>query len=90
MFPFILKTVFIIAVEGHYFYNPANQVTPELNSEIPALIGGDRDAHGCIGSAGYAWCGYTGQCERPWILASQADFENTQENFDRYCSKNKQ
>jgi len=29
-------------------------------------VGGDRDAHGCIGSAGYQWCEHSQRCERPW------------------------
>ncbi len=33
-------------------------------------VGADRDAHGCIGSAGYSWCEQIGSCERPWELAS--------------------
>lgn len=37
---------------------------------VPLLppVGGDRDAHGCIGSAGYLWCGKQNQCVRPWTL----------------------
>jgi len=30
------------------------------------LIGGDRDAHGCIGSAGYSWCEASQKCLRIW------------------------
>jgi membrane-bound inhibitor of C-type lysozyme len=30
------------------------------------LVGGDRDVHGCIGSAGYTWCGAKNACTRPW------------------------
>lgn len=28
--------------------------------------GGDRDKHGCIGSAGYKWCHSLKKCIRPW------------------------
>merc|ERR1712048_59065 len=28
--------------------------------------GGDRDAHGCIPSAGYQWCETMSACIRPW------------------------
>lgn len=28
--------------------------------------GSDRDAHGCIGSAGYSWCEAKAKCLRPW------------------------
>jgi hypothetical protein len=30
------------------------------------LIGGDRDTHGCIGSAGYSWCAPKNKCLRIW------------------------
>jgi predicted amidohydrolase YtcJ len=47
--------------------------------------GSDRDAHGCIGSAGYSWCAGTGQCERPWELARAHGFEQTPEAFAEFC-----
>ncbi|WP_096086770.1 hypothetical protein [Agaribacterium haliotis] len=50
------------------------------------MVGGDRDEHGCIGSAGFSWCERTGKCERPWELASKVGFENTAEAFDKYCA----
>ncbi|RQR52316.1 hypothetical protein DIE18_32070 [Burkholderia sp. Bp9125] len=49
------------------------------------IVGGDRDAHGCIGSAGYAWCESTGQCERPWELAKQKGFANSAEAYAQFC-----
>jgi hypothetical protein len=30
------------------------------------LLGGDRDSHGCIGSAGYSWCESKQKCLRIW------------------------
>jgi heat shock protein HslJ len=30
------------------------------------LVGGDRDIHGCIGSAGYSWNSMMKKCIRPW------------------------
>jgi len=30
------------------------------------LVGGDRDVHGCIPSAGYSWCEAKQKCFRPW------------------------
>ncbi|MEM5311106.1 hypothetical protein [Paraburkholderia sp. JHI869] len=50
------------------------------------MTGADRDAHGCIGSAGYSWCDATQRCERPWELAKQKGFAVSQEQFARYCS----
>lgn len=51
-----------------------------------AVPGADRDAHGCIGSAGYRWCARRQQCERPWELAKTQQFENTAAAFDAYCA----
>ncbi len=48
-------------------------------------VGGDRDAHGCIASAGYRWCARTNKCVKPWELAKKKKFENTKEAFDRFC-----
>lgn len=31
------------------------------------LVGGDRDEHGCIGSAGYVWSQKENKCIRPWV-----------------------
>lgn len=30
------------------------------------IVGGDRDEHGCIGSAGYTWCEAKQKCFRSW------------------------
>jgi hypothetical protein len=55
---------------------------PDTDTMTP---GSDRDAHGCIPSAGYAWCARTQQCERPWELAEAEGFPVDQEAFDRHC-----
>lgn len=34
--------------------------------DCPPLLGGDRDVHGCIPSAGYSWCEAKQKCLRPW------------------------
>lgn len=49
-------------------------------------VGADRDAHGCIGSAGYSWCAKENSCVRPWELAKSKGFEVSQTNFTRYCT----
>ncbi|MDD1780978.1 serine protease [Enterovibrio sp. ZSDZ35] len=51
------------------------------------MVGADKDEHGCIGSAGYAWCASTNQCERSWELAKDKGFENTQESFNAFCAQ---
>ncbi|MDE2019271.1 MAG: MliC family protein [Patescibacteria group bacterium] len=30
------------------------------------LIGGQKDAHGCLKAAGYSWCAAKAECIRPW------------------------
>jgi hypothetical protein len=48
-------------------------------------VGSDRDANGCIPSAGYAWCTALQACQRPWELAREHNFVNTPAAFDAYC-----
>jgi len=57
----------------------------DLKMREAKLIGGDKDAHGCIGSAGFKWCAKTNICERPWELAKKEKFENSAEAFDSFC-----
>lgn len=69
---------------------PANASAP-IDVSAPAappMVGGDRDAHGCIGSAGYAWCEQTQQCERPWELAKQKGFANSALSYEQFCRNN--
>jgi hypothetical protein len=51
-------------------------------AETP-LVGGDRDEHGCIGSAGYTWCEAKQKCIREWeepcVAAAATADENTVE-----------
>ncbi|WP_457596266.1 hypothetical protein [Hydrogenimonas sp.] len=54
-------------------------------SSRPASIGGAKDAHGCITSAGYRWCHKSASCERPWELADKEGFPKSLEAFDAYC-----
>ena len=43
------------------------RVAPDCNfASCPALIGGDKDSHGCIPSAGYSWCEEKQKCLRVW------------------------
>ena len=46
--------------------NPSASVPTTGCGENQPLVGGDRDAHGCIGSAGYSWCEISQKCYRPW------------------------
>lgn len=35
-------------------------------TQQPVLVGGDKDAYGCIPSAGYSWCEVKQKCIRAW------------------------
>lgn len=41
----------------------------------PQLVGNDSDEHGCIGSAGYAWCELRQSCLREWEEPCQLSLE---------------
>ncbi len=66
---------------------------PAQNSSAP-MVGSDRDAHGCIGSAGYTWCESKSKCIRTWEESCPAkstgivvnDTLNST-NQSAYCSK---
>ena len=72
-------------------------IAPKTQNELPAsktepkppAVGADRDAHGCIGSAGYAWCERTKDCERPWELAEKEGFELSAQAFSAFCQQSK-
>jgi len=53
------------------------------------MPGSDRDAHGCIPSAGYQWCAREKQCVRAWELAARVKIANTPRAIRRYCGKAK-
>jgi hypothetical protein len=60
--------------------------TPKAGQSTQPPVGADRDAHGCIASAGYRWCAREAGCVRPWELAQQRGFANTSEAFAKYCA----
>lgn len=43
-----------------------SDVSNATTSTGASLVGNDRDAHGCIPSAGYSWCQAKNKCLRPW------------------------
>ena len=59
---------------------------PQPDRPSMPIVGGDRDAHGCIGSAGYLWCEKQRQCVRPWMLPPVAQEGNTlKERIVHHC-----
>ncbi|MBW2941662.1 hypothetical protein [Zhongshania aquimaris] len=65
----------------------SNQPLPHQSNTESRVVGGDRDVKGCIRSAGYSWCEYTAQCERPWELAAEQGFALENEGFINYCAE---
>jgi hypothetical protein len=46
--------------------NVSENISNDMSENESALVGGDKDEHGCIGSAGYTWCEGKQRCLRPW------------------------
>ena len=77
---YVIINVLLLSLSG------CSSNEPSATGAVSAT-GSNRDEHGCIGSAGYSWCAVTGKCERPWELAEQAGFQNTQAEFEAYCGE---
>jgi hypothetical protein len=67
--------VLVVGVGCWYYYSDFNikevrGVLPmnpnQVSSTTTPLVGGDKDSHGCIGSAGYSWCEVKNKCLRVW------------------------
>jgi hypothetical protein len=82
--PLLALALFISACSQAAPTAPKASTAPAAASAV--LPGADRDAHGCIGSAGYIWCARTQRCERPWELAAAQKFANTSQAFDKFCA----
>lgn len=62
-----------------------NRNTSPLSANTNGLMtGGDRDEHGCIGSAGYSWCAYKEQCMRLW---EESCFDSDEQEIAYLLSK---
>jgi hypothetical protein len=81
--PIIIAVVALLMVGGGaYIYTnnkveaPANivDITSNVSTTTPDnIVGGDKDAHGCIGSAGYSWCEMKNKCLRVWEEKCEVD-----------------
>lgn len=65
----ILIIVLIAVVLGINFFFQGEKTdgpvdNPANGNEL--LVGGDKDEHGCLGSAGYTWCESKAECLRPF------------------------
>lgn len=54
------------------------------NASMP-ITGADKDAKGCIASAGFIWCNKENQCVQPWEYAASVAIPNTEESIKAYC-----
>ncbi len=66
---FALSSFFVLVAVGILFVVYDKEKKSEMMlpvSEEEVLLGGDRDEHGCIGSAGYSWCEAKNKCLRSW------------------------
>lgn len=45
-------------------------IKEQIRNATTTIVGNDRDAHGCIGSAGYSWNGQKQKCVRLWEEAT--------------------
>ena len=60
-------SAYTLGVKKQTNTSPSN-ITPSIVSptQTQMLVGGDKDEHGCIPSAGYSWCAPKNKCLRIW------------------------
>lgn len=73
---FILAVITILTAALLVGCNEQNN-NKEDKQQNQQLVGGDKDEHGCIGSAGYAWCESKQKCLRNWEEPCPAELEPT-------------
>src|SRR5574343_81034 len=57
--------ILILLVGGYLLWSYDHSVISQT-SIPPTIIGGDKDEHGCLGSAGYQWCQVKNKCLKFW------------------------
>jgi hypothetical protein len=75
-----ISLLFTAACANHKTEAPT---TPPANVEQP-LVGGDQDAHGCKGSAGYTWSVLKNECIR--IFESGVRLDAKAQDLDKTLS----
>jgi len=71
--PIVIAAVVAALLGAGGFYAYKYYSAPAQPAQNQPIVGGDRDAHGCIGSAGYSWCEVKQKCLRTWEEPCQAD-----------------
>lgn len=59
-------SIFCLAI-----FTGCNLIPGKSTTNTSPTVGGDKDSHGCIGSAGYTWCDEKQKCLRTWEEACQ-------------------
>ncbi|MBM3205341.1 hypothetical protein FJZ41_00615 [Candidatus Shapirobacteria bacterium] len=70
-----LFIVLILIIAAGLFFASFFLFNQPKSSSPDNLLGGDRDEHGCIGSAGYSWCEAKQKCLRIWEEPCEANGE---------------
>ena len=55
----------------------SNAESAASNASMP-MTGADKDAKGCIASAGFIWCNKEKKCVQPWENAASVAIPNTE------------
>ncbi|MFA6197895.1 MAG: archaellin/type IV pilin N-terminal domain-containing protein [Patescibacteria group bacterium] len=93
----ILLAVAIIAAGAIYYVAKSESTntnssvsvnTNNSNQNADQNLGGDRDEHGCIGSAGYSWCEIKSKCLRTWEEACAVVNTNSNTNDNTNANTN--
>ncbi|MFH0832784.1 MAG: hypothetical protein V1900_03640 [Candidatus Aenigmatarchaeota archaeon] len=61
-----LNKKFLILIIGLFIATYVLSTFIPGKTNEPPIVGGDKDEHGCIGSAGYSWCEAKKKCLRSW------------------------
>jgi len=61
----IIVAAVIVIFVVYFSINSASRID-YANINEPMLIGGQKDAHGCLIAAGYSWCAPKQKCIRMW------------------------
>lgn len=56
-----------------------------LISVNAATPGGDKDEHGCVGSAGYEWCQPLNKCIQPFVTTCPSDAKTGGDKDEHGC-----
>lgn len=57
----IIVIIAVLLTGGYAIYKNSSN-----SDSVQPILGGDKDEHGCIGSAGYSWCEQKQKCLRIW------------------------